>query len=347
MENPPIDPWLAAFHLGIFLASIVVWIQLIARWRRREMILDYEPRRPVPWGPVALVPAFAFVLLALWSGQTAQGVPVEEPSVDPSDAIPNILASMFLQLLLTGFVVLVAVLSQATARDMGLPASPRQFAKDVGIGAVACLAAVAPVFTIQGLLLYLLGHDEPSRHPLVKMLTGGEASISLLIVASAAAAVVAPLCEEIIYRLMLQGWLEKWEDERFGRLAAPADTAIADLDLPTDVEANDEARMTKDEAVTSPTSTFVIGHSSLSTDQPPRGLFGLPHGWFPIILSAALFAAAHFGYGPEPVPIFFLALILGYVYQRTHRIVPTIVAHSLFNLVTMISLWRMVFHPVE
>jgi hypothetical protein len=35
------------------------------------------------------------------------------------------------------------------------------------------------------------------------------------------------------------------------------------------------------------------------------------------------------------------------VYQRTHRIVPTMVAHSLFNLVTMIALWRMVFHPIE
>ena len=51
--------------------------------------------------------------------------------------------------------------------------------------------------------------------------------------------------------------------------------------------------------------------------------------------------------GPEPVSIFLLALILGYVYQRTHRIVPTMVAHSLFNLITMIALWRLVFYPVE
>ena len=62
----------------------------------------------------------------------------------------------------------------------------------------------------------------------------------------------------------------------------------------------------------------------------------------PILISSVLFALAHFGYGPEPVPLFFLALILGYVYQRTHRIIPCIVTHALFNLVTVIALWRMV-----
>ena len=75
---------------------------------------------------------------------------------------------------------------------------------------------------------------------------------------------------------------------------------------------------------------------------PSRGLTGLPYGWLPILISSLLFALAHFGYGPEPVPLFALALILGYVYQRTHRIIPGIVAHALFNLVTVATLWRMV-----
>jgi membrane protease YdiL (CAAX protease family) len=36
--------------------------------------------------------------------------------------------------------------------------------------------------------------------------------------------------------------------------------------------------------------------------------------------------------------------VLGFLYQRTHRIIPGIVAHALFNLFTMIILWRMVYH---
>jgi membrane protease YdiL (CAAX protease family) len=70
---------------------------------------------------------------------------------------------------------------------------------------------------------------------------------------------------------------------------------------------------------------------------------GMPFGWLPIIISSVLFGLAHLGYGPEPVPLFFLALILGYLYYRTHRIVPCIVAHAVFNAFTMIVLWRLVF----
>jgi membrane protease YdiL (CAAX protease family) len=63
----------------------------------------------------------------------------------------------------------------------------------------------------------------------------------------------------------------------------------------------------------------------------------------PIVLSSALFALAHVGHGPDPIPLFFLALILGYIYQRTHRIVPCIVAHMLFNSLAMLVLWQMIF----
>ena len=76
---------------------------------------------------------------------------------------------------------------------------------------------------------------------------------------------------------------------------------------------------------------------------PRSGIAGLPYGWFPIVVSSVAFGLAHFGYGPEPVPLFFLALVLGFVYQRTHRIVPSIVTHALFNLFNMVILWRLMY----
>ena len=106
-----------------------------------------------------------------------------------------------------------------------------------------------------------------------------------------------------------------------------------------------EARMAEVDAAGSNDSPFVIRHSSVQANPPRRGVGGMPYGSFPILISASLFGLAHFGYGPEPVPIFLLGLVLGYVYQRTHRIVPCIVAHALFNLFTMVVLWRMVYHP--
>ena len=41
-------------------------------------------------------------------------------------------------------------------------------------------------------------------------------SPTLFALAFAAAVVVAPFCEELLFRLVLQGWLEKWEDWRLG-----------------------------------------------------------------------------------------------------------------------------------
>jgi membrane protease YdiL (CAAX protease family) len=39
------------------------------------------------------------------------------------------------------------------------------------------------------------------------------------------------------------------------------------------------------------------------------------------------------------VPLVFLGIVFGYLYQRTHRIVPCIVAHMLFNAYSMTLLW--------
>jgi membrane protease YdiL (CAAX protease family) len=35
----------------------------------------------------------------------------------------------------------------------------------------------------------------------------------------------------------------------------------------------------------------------------------------------------------DPIPIFFLALALGFLYYRTHRIVPSLALHMAFNAV--------------
>ena len=57
-----------------------------------------------------------------------------------------------------------------------------------------------------------------------------------------------------------------------------------------------------------------------------------------ITVSSALFAAAHLGHGPDWIPLFLLAVGLGYVYQRTHRLVPGIIAHMLFNSLALVQL---------
>ena len=52
-------------------------------------------------------------------------------------------------------------------------------------------------------------------------------------------------------------------------------------------------------------------------------------------MSATLFAALHASHGPDPIPLFMLAVGLGYLYQRTHRILPCVTVHFLLNSVTL------------
>jgi membrane protease YdiL (CAAX protease family) len=301
-----------------------MWLQIAAWWWRGATILEYEPRSPVPWGAVAILPAVAFMLLALLSEPAVDAPPPKELVHDPGDAAQHLVAAILLQAMMAGLVIGIAVLSQASLRDLGIVPTPRQIVRDVGTGVAAFLAAVAPVHLVQALMIYLMDQKELSNNPLIKMVTSGEPQLGVFVLATIAAVVVAPICEEILYRLVLQGWLEKWEVERLGWREPVILSPVEHDDLAV--------------AVDSPTAESNSGLVA-EANPPQRGVAGLPYGWFPILISSALFGAAHYGYGPEPVPIFFLAIILGYVYQRTHRIIPCIVAHSLFNSLTMITLW--------
>jgi membrane protease YdiL (CAAX protease family) len=55
-----------------------------------------------------------------------------------------------------------------------------------------------------------------------------------------------------------------------------------------------------------------------------------PRRW-PIFVSAAVFSAMHLGHGYDFVPLFVLAVGLGYLYRQTHRVTPCIVVHVLLN----------------
>jgi membrane protease YdiL (CAAX protease family) len=54
--------------------------------------------------------------------------------------------------------------------------------------------------------------------------------------------------------------------------------------------------------------------------------------WGGAIPTASLiFALLHIGHGTAPIPLFFLALALGYLYQRTHRLLPCATVHFCLN----------------
>jgi membrane protease YdiL (CAAX protease family) len=336
MDQPPLDPLAGTITLALLVASIVTWLFLLERLWRHGHILSFERRQPVPWGLPAAAVAIVIVLLTIPAAVLSGPPDRQSDELNPSEATQNISGLLLFQFLMGGAALAVAfATSRPNPQDLGLPTNVGGLLQDILTGVVTFLASLAPVYGVLLFSQYLGGElAEPSHHPLVETVQKAS-NLGVLWWASISAVVFAPLCEEVIFRLLLQGWLEKWEDAQLGwRQGGVSDVTET---------SNNEAQMTNEGESLTTDSSFVIRHSSFSNGQPPmQGVAGLPYGWAPILVSSLLFGLAHFGYGPEPLPLFVLALMLGYVYGRTHRIVPTIVAHALFNLTTVISLWRMV-----
>ncbi|QEG34123.1 CPBP family intramembrane glutamic endopeptidase [Bythopirellula goksoeyrii] len=352
------------FMLAATLASIGALLVLFERHVGGTPLLAYQPRQRVPWqsGIVMLVMLLTFsgVIFTLsGAGQDPHdlteavidpeyddpqlvGEPDTESSPVPEDSVEEevsaqdfILNSLGTTVFLILLVVVIGVWLHlsvgANSIDLGLPQSGEQVLHDIGIGSVACAAALLPIYVIQlGLTILLQPEVE---HPIVEQLSESH-SPGMLLAGFLLVVVAAPLGEEFVFRLLLQGWLERWEDEMVGFTGSDRRSSEESSELDGEVPAAiEESIVGVDDGQP---LTFPAEHLPL----PRQGVLAtLPHGWVPILISGILFGLAHLGHGVSPVPLVLFGIVLGYLYQRTHRLVPSIAAHALFNAYSMIMLW--------
>jgi membrane protease YdiL (CAAX protease family) len=147
------------------------------------------------------------------------------------------------------------------------------------------------------------------------------------------AVVVAPLVEEFCFRAVLQGWLEKfWAAATSAPIEAlPADASPApQAESPESLASQPLAPATDDPAPWNPYEPPRVADAVC--EQPAATM------WFPIAATSLIFALLHATAWPAPVPLFFLSLGLGYLYQRTHRLAPSIVMHATVNGVSVLML---------
>src|SRR4029453_9582977 len=98
---------------------------------------------------------------------------------------------------------MIALRTGATLCDFGWSWS--KLRTDLRLGLIGFAMIAPPVYALQGALVYFW---QPSKHPLMEIFKASPdlGLFSLLLVS---AAVVAPLFEELIFRVVLQGFLEK------------------------------------------------------------------------------------------------------------------------------------------
>ena len=292
----------------IFVGGLIAWIWLAVRAWRGRPILPYEPRRPVPWGGIdlAVVVAAMIFLQGLCLGLAVKWSGIELPN-NWSDLDANarfvVLTGNLVANALTLVAAVLILFWQTAVEWSDLGVDLRRATYDMRCGAIAFVAAAPVVFGLQ----WLITQWVPYQHQLISAVQEKN-DMPMLIVAAVSAVVVAPLFEEFFFRVLLQGWLEKIEMRLVSEQAAD-DGSIE--------------------------STSEHGAAPAGNSNVPLGLFGLSLGMLPIVISSTLFALMHWGQGTAPIPLFVLALVLGFLYQRTHRILPSLTVHVLLNSVSL------------
>jgi len=283
--------------------SLYLWWWAIHRVRLGQTLIPFVPRRPVPWGGLATL----LFLLGLFLAETV-GIVAVLGIKEIVDGLETLSDKESLQkILLSGsaakliyFVVVIAVLAsvgRATAKDLGFDFRYGWF--DLVNGVFAFFMLVAVVFLIQGVLQWRFKYEHPILDLLKEDQTGW-----LFATAFISAVVVAPLIEEFFFRVILQGWFERVAHHRTEWRRPPLTTSGTVEPMATKIGEDDVIRC---------------------------------GAWWPIFASAALFALMHVGQGAAPIPLFVLAIGLGYLYQRTHRILSCIVVHTMLNAISLLA----------
>lgn len=275
-------------------ACLAVWTLVVARIGRGTAVLPYQPRRPVPW----------------------QGIDV-------------------LLLFVLYFTAQLGVVYSAIAWfDLG----------DIQPPAVSQEA--------------VLHTDHPAARVLKE--SGDPWALGLCIVAVVA---VAAIIEEFLFRLVLQGWLEaieSWASERLPQFRAvvPGAAAVAISSILfaavhyRPLQPRVDLRLilfgiTAQAILSLLTLGFAaallrfrtgatlvdlgVVRGKVASDLK-LGLLAFLAVTPPVLLvNIAVKVLLPKDVVADPIPIFFLALALGILYCRTHRIVPSIVLHMAFN----------------
>ncbi len=296
------------------------------RWRAGESILPCELRRPVPWGLLDLIlTVFVFFSLQGVTLLVARQAFNVDLSLDLAEMAPGaravVLLSGAVSSLLTTAISLAVIKLRTRAGWGDLGIEIRHVASDVRLGVAAFVMLAPPVYAVQMVLVQWLS----SQHPLIELLKENP-DPAFLAVSGFTAVLVAPVAEEYFFRVLLQGWMEK-AIALGGRLPG-----VSVADSVDDRTSEEPYQLERDENPYAPPRVT----SELQKDEAAPDAMLEQHGQgrvlaVPIVASAAVFAAMHASHGPDPIPLFLLAVGLGYLYQRTHRILPCIVVHFLLN----------------
>jgi membrane protease YdiL (CAAX protease family) len=302
-EPPPTaHPVLLLIIELAILLSLSISVGIVARLSQHKTVLPYQPRRPVPWRGLHLVLVLLIYLVTQWGmAQWACGLFGAKPP------------------------------------------APAEVAAEV---------------------------PKTTEHVVAQLLA--EKNAWLLVLSGIVAVIVAPMVEEFLFRVLLQGWLEAVERRLRRRvlgLFRLLPIGLGPIMLSSLLFAGMHFREETPEMpvrlivcllVSNALANLLTMFSAVVLLQAIAGATAADFGWAPEKLPGdvrqgllAFTAAIVPIYGlqlvlqnvvpkqfsPDPIALFFFAMLLGTLYFRTHRIVPSLVAHASLNATSLLLAW--------
>jgi membrane protease YdiL (CAAX protease family) len=201
--------------VALLLGSGLVWLAVLRRLVSRQAPITFEPRSEVPWSGRDLLVLIVgyFVCEVAAATVLQQWMPASAAAPTPTTLIAQSAARVAWLVLAPWYLF---ARSGATLDDLGWNA--REFWRDARLGVCVFLAASVPVFAVQGFFVHVM--EMPSKHPALVLIEEQRDYLYLAAITLVVAG-VAPLFEELVFRILLQGWLEAHQARlRAGRESA-------------------------------------------------------------------------------------------------------------------------------
>ena len=204
------------------------------------------------------------------------------------------------------------------------------------------------------------------QHPIARLLLEGQ-NVWVVVLSVVTALVIAPVVEEFLFRIVLQGWLEKLENLSLRRLPGFRRTirgafavvvssllfAAVHFRVPAPAKSLDwlSYQMAVQAAAGLLTLVVCVGLLRFGARATWEDLGVVPAKlWADTKLGLTAFLAVtplvyvlqilltvtlRADIVTDPIPLFFLAMVFGTLCYRTHRVAPAIVMHATFNAVAV------------
>lgn len=224
--------------------------------------------------------------------------------------------------------------------------------KRLGQGVLMGLAALPVVYVL--MMAVSLASETDYDHPLITSATQS-GTLSSYLMGFFAAAIAAPIAEEFLFRVVLQGWLQAvpfksisanligWPVRLgLGQASNKGESTTVSMPLPeiTPFPTAETDSACGHEFDTEPMIVAELSNdvATPSNDLDAREPNPLTPPWWPAVVTGILFGLAHLSYGMSFIPLSLLGILLGFVYRQTHSIWPCIAIHMMLNTLSMLML---------